>query len=267
MSLGKDNFLKTPPDYSLAFQQMEIDTSKLFAKIIGLETIKKLFINAIYAHDPVHLILVGPPGNGKTLFLKAVLEAYPAFSLFIDSTISSGIGMIEGIFDMAYRLRFLLVDEIEKFSKRDRKVLLNVLETGILSRSLRNNRRILTNLRIWFFATCNNIGQMQDEQPELLNRCEILKIPALDYNMFEYVVSIRLQQEKGINNKDIAKYIANRVYNEFGHETNIRRCIRLARLANSHAVRSREDDLITRDIVDDAVKWLKTNIHTLDDKV
>jgi len=31
MSLGKDNFLKVPPDYSLAFQQMDIDTSKLFA--------------------------------------------------------------------------------------------------------------------------------------------------------------------------------------------------------------------------------------------
>jgi len=53
-----------------------------------------------------------------------------------------------------------------------------------------------------------------------------------------------------------AKHIANRMYNEFGHETNIRRCIRLAWLANSHAIRSREDDIITRDIVDN-VKWLK----------
>lgn len=259
MSLNKDSLLQqTVPDLP---EQFNVDAS-MFDNIVGLDDIKKMFVNAIHANDPVHLMLVGPPGNGKTSFLKAVLELYPQYSLFIDSTISSGIGMIEDIFEMSHNLRFLLVDEIEKFDRNDRMVLLNVLETGILSRRLRHETKVLHDLNVWFFATCNDIVKMQKQQPELLNRCEILNIPALTFDTFEYVVSERLKREKGITNIDIAKYIANRVYNEFGNETNIRRCIRLARLANSHAILTRDDDTITEDIVDDIVDRLKANIHT-----
>jgi DNA replicative helicase MCM subunit Mcm2 (Cdc46/Mcm family) len=41
-------------------------------------------------------------------------------------------GIIDYPFDHS-DLKFLLIDEIDKLSKKDQKVLLNVMETGILS--------------------------------------------------------------------------------------------------------------------------------------
>jgi replication-associated recombination protein RarA len=246
-----------PADVNQLFHTLERNQD-IFKDIVGLEEVKRILLNSIYAFDPVHIILVGPPGNGKTLFLQAVLKAFTQFSLFIDSTISSGIGMIEGIFDRAHSLRFLLVDEIEKFSRRDRKVLLNLLETGIVSRSLRNERRLLTDMKVWFFATCNNINQIQTEQPELLNRCIILTVPALNYNKFEYVASIRLQREQGINTEEIAKYVAFKVFTEFD-ATDMRKCIQICRLANSQAQQLRKE--VDREVVDGVISRLKGNIH------
>jgi hypothetical protein len=101
---------------------------------------------------------------------------------------------------------------------------------------------------------------MQAEQPELLNRCEILTVPALDYDKFEYVARIRLQREKGIESTDIAKYIAQRCYNSFNQETNMRRCIRISRLSNSYAM-SNNQSTVTKEIVDKTISWVKGAIH------
>jgi replication-associated recombination protein RarA len=41
-------------------------------------------------------------------------------------------GIIDYLFDHT-DLKFLLIDEVDKLNKKDQKVLLNVMETGILS--------------------------------------------------------------------------------------------------------------------------------------
>jgi len=40
-----------------------------FDKIIGYEGIKRTFLRSLNSKEPVHILLVGPPGQAKTLFL------------------------------------------------------------------------------------------------------------------------------------------------------------------------------------------------------
>lgn len=83
----------------------------------------------------------------------------------------------------------------------------------------------------------------------------MVDIPALDYPTFQYVVSKRLLREKGIDNEEIGKYIAERVHEDFGHKTNMRLAIKIARLANSHALSTSKT--VSKDTVNIVVAWLK----------
>jgi MoxR-like ATPase len=257
MSLNPTSLLKareTIENYNKAFESTleTINQETLFKKVIELDTQKRILMDAIYAKDPVHIILIGKPGCGKSLLLECIRDAFPQYSQWIDSTISSGIGMVERIYEKVNRLRFLLVDELEKFNMNDRTTLLGLLSSGTLSRNLKDieDSYELTGLKIWFFATCNNIEKIKKIQPEFLDRCEVIKIPELDYETFLYVASKRLIREKGIHSEEIARYIAIRVYHDFGENTDLRRALRFARMSYARAIDMTEDDTITKDIVD-----------------
>jgi MoxR-like ATPase len=269
MSLSPSVLLKpreTIENYNKQFESTieNLNAETLFKKVIGLDTQKRIITSAIYSKDPVHIILIGPPGNGKTLFLECIQDAFSQHSQWIDSTTSSGIGMVERIIEKVKRLRFLLVDELEKFNMNDRTTLLRLLSSGKLNRDLKEVSVELTNLKIWFIATCNNIDKIQKQQPEFLDRCLVIKIPELDDETFLYVAGKRLQKEQGIHSEDIAKYIASRVFHDLGQETNMRKCIRLARMSYARAIETREDDTITKDIVDEVVIDIKNTMHTFD---
>jgi len=255
MSLTPTSLLKAREsieNYSKTFESTleSIDSKTLFHKVIGLEIQKRILMDAIRSKDPVHLILVGPPGCGKSLLLECIQEAFQEQSQWIDSTTSSGIGMIERIYEKVKRLRFLLVDELEKFNMDDRTVLLGLLSNGKLSRQLKDINIELHGLKVWFLATCNNIEKIKKIQPEFLDRAEIIRIPDLDYETFLYVASKRLQREDGIHSEEIARYIAIRVYHDFGENTDLRRALRFARMSYARAIDMTEDDTITKDIVD-----------------
>jgi stage III sporulation protein SpoIIIAA len=43
---------------------------RIFDEIVGYNGIKRTFVRSLDSKEPVHILLVGPPGQAKTLFLK-----------------------------------------------------------------------------------------------------------------------------------------------------------------------------------------------------
>jgi MoxR-like ATPase len=66
-----------------------------------------------------------------------------------------------GIFDCLFerRPRYLIIDEIEKMSKRDQASLLGLMESGLLS-ELKHRQRRMTQLKTWVFASANNADKL-----------------------------------------------------------------------------------------------------------
>jgi predicted ATPase with chaperone activity len=53
-----------------------VERVQIFEKIFGYEGIKRTFVRSLASKEPVHLLLVGPPGQAKTMFLKCILETF-----------------------------------------------------------------------------------------------------------------------------------------------------------------------------------------------
>ena len=96
-----------------------------------------------------------------------------------DGTTASGMGIIDYLFDHN-DLKFLLIDEIDKLSKKNQKVLLNVMETGIFSdvKAKRSKSARQTHMHLSIYATSNDTSNMLTS---LLSRFVKLNLP--EYNL------------------------------------------------------------------------------------
>jgi Holliday junction DNA helicase RuvB len=108
-----------------------IGKAQIFNNIVGYEGIKRTFLRSLNS-EPVHILLVGPPGQAKTMFLKCILEAFGTTKAFFTvGGNASKSGMIDVLFDM--QPKYLLVDEIEHLRPEYQTMLLSLMETGILT--------------------------------------------------------------------------------------------------------------------------------------
>src|SRR5215467_14116784 len=77
-----------------------IGRRQIFDEIVGYEGIKRTFVRSLTSNEPVHILLVGPPGQAKTLFLKCILETFGEKKAFfaIGGHVSKS-GLIEVLFE------------------------------------------------------------------------------------------------------------------------------------------------------------------------
>src|ERR687892_1456231 len=131
---------------------------QIFKNVIGYDDIKLLLYKMITSKYTNSVLLTGPPAaSSKTVFVLELLDHFKGKAYFVDGTTASGMGIVDYLFDHT-ELKFLLIDEIDKLSKKDQKVLLNVMETGILSdvkaKSSKSARKAHMHLSI--YATSND---------------------------------------------------------------------------------------------------------------
>jgi Holliday junction DNA helicase RuvB len=166
---------------------------QIFGNIFGYEGIKRTFIRSLNSQQPVHILLVGPPGQAKTLFLKCILETFGEKKAFftVGGNVSKS-GLIDLLFDM--RPYYLLIDEIEHLKPEYQTTLLSLMETGILTQTMHSKVRH-THLKIWVFATSNGTKKLSES---LLSR--VMYLNEYEFSQF-YEIAVKRLLADGLDKK------------------------------------------------------------------
>jgi hypothetical protein len=210
---------------------------RIFADIIGYEDLKKEFAKVLLSPTPVGILLIGPPGTCKSEFLKKIEAAADGRAEFING----GYGSKAGIFDKLYQNRptYVLVDEIDKLSGQDQIALLDLMQSGRLTKNTKSESYDIE-LNAWVFATANNKENILEP---LFDRFETYHLSDYTDEEFRKIAVSRLRQE-GIGNEELALYIANAVLRSLNRKS-LRDAIRIARKCR------------TTEEVDETVRTLK----------
>lgn len=188
----------------------------------GYDDIKEIFLASLKANNPVHILLVGPPGTAKSLMLMEVERLRG--SVFITGGTTTKVGIRDILLDK--RPRILIIDELDKISSPDDvSVLLTLMESGrvIVAKHKEHKEE---KMKTWVFAAANTTRHMP---PELLDRFQIFYLRPYDDETLKRVIVKCLTKREKVN-EEMAKYIAEKVVNING---TVRDAIRVARLATT----------------------------------
>jgi holliday junction DNA helicase RuvB len=194
----------------------------LFENIYGYDDIKRLFRMALESDHRSSILLTGPPASAKTLFLQSLMKL--KCSHFIDCSNATRSGVVDYVFKL--RPKYLLLDELDKLSRKNQKFLLNLLETGIVSETKFSKTR-KTEIRTSVFATSNNVENIIEP---LLSRFFIVKLHPYTYEQF-YEITIKLLTGYRYHvDEEIAKVTVEVIWNT---SRNIRDAIKIATMSKS----------------------------------
>jgi Holliday junction resolvasome RuvABC ATP-dependent DNA helicase subunit len=196
----------------------------MFDGIVGYDGIKRTFTRSLTSKEPVHILLVGPPRQGKTLFLKCIVDRFGKSAFFTVGGNASKSGLIDVLFDM--QPKYLLVDEIEHLKPEYQTALLSLMETGILTQTMHSRVRQMQ-LKTWVFAASNGTKKLSEP---LLSRFRVMYLNKYEFSQF-YEISIKKLLEGGLDKKS-AREIAISVWEQLPHP-NIRNCVQIGRLVKN----------------------------------
>lgn len=199
---------------------------RFFSDIHQYDDLKQLLSRVLLSKESVHCVLVGPPASGKTIFLLSIQKKMKDV-FFIDATNASGAGIVDKLF--AYpRTKIILIDEIEKLTKRDQNMLLNVLETGMLVSTKVRKTQEMRFVGIKLFATSNDIEQLSKP---LRSRLMEFHLPEYDFSEFREIVE-KLAATRYRLNREITDKIAYTVWHNMGTK-DVRNALQLMKLVSS----------------------------------
>ncbi len=219
---SKNLALKSVASQTNDIPQLDLSIN-LFENIVGYDDVKKIFNYALNSSLPVHILLVGPPGSAKTLFLMECMKL--SRSYFTLGSHSTKAGMLDYLFNN--RPRNLIIDEIEYMAIKDQAALLSLMETGILSETKFEKTRKSV-MRTWVFASCNNEKKLLTP---LLSRFFVLYFKKYNYEAFEKISNHILNRECNLDT-EISTLISNLVWNKL-RSRDIRDCVKIGRICKN----------------------------------
>jgi Holliday junction DNA helicase RuvB len=195
---------------------------KLFADIYGYDDIKKLFRMALESNHTCSILLTGPPASAKTLFLQSLMKLKDSY--FIDCSNATKSGVVDYVF--VNKPKYLLLDELDKLSRKDQTFLLNLMETGMVSETKHNKTRKI-DIKTSVFATSNNVEKIIEP---LQSRFFVAKLQAYTDEQFYKITTRILTSNQYRVDEDIARGTAQAVWRA---SRNIRDSIKISKMAGS----------------------------------
>jgi MoxR-like ATPase len=197
----------------------------MFDDIVGYEGIKRTFLRSLGSQEPVHILLVGPPGQAKTLFHECILETFGEKKAFFTlGGNASKSGLIEVLFDI--QPKYLLVDEIEHLKPEYQTTVLSLMETGILTQTMHSKVRQI-HLKTWVFATSNGTKKLSEP---LFSRFRVMYLKRYEFSQF-YETAVKKLLDEGLDKK-AADEIAISVWEQLPNP-NIRNCVQIGPLVKN----------------------------------
>lgn len=203
------------------FPDKEEHLDGVFDDVVGYEKVKWLMKRAITTQDITNILLVGPPGSAKTVFLMCINSMEG--SVFMSGKPSSGPGVLDKMFEE--KPRFMLIDEMDDMPGETQEVLSQYTETGILDETKSGkDRKLKTNTKT--FGSANHKDQIQGH---ILDRFLVLEFdPYTKEEFIEVCEHILPKKEKQTVQEagDIARAIW-----DMEDEANVRKAIQVSRLS------------------------------------
>jgi MoxR-like ATPase len=205
-------------------QEVVQQSEEFFSEIVGYSDIKELFMKCIQSNK-MHVILDGPPASAKSLFLYEMLRNLGYDAYFVDCTNASGPGLVDYLFEND--VKYLLLDEVEKMSKSDQNVLLNLMETGILT-STKVRKTGSKKMDISIYATTNDIEELSKP---FRSRFMEFSLPPYTYNEF-CDIAIKLLGKRYNHDKELSLNIVDTVWNKI-KSRDIRDLLQVSKLSET----------------------------------
>lgn len=233
--LFKIHIDQTLPIFEQAYQ--------FFKNIKGMDDIKRSLYLDLIADTEVKTgmnnLLNGVPGCGKTLFLDTVRESCNDV-LYIDLSLgNSAAGIVQHLKDNM-NAKIIVFDEVDKAKKDIQPILLNLLQTGEITKVLKGEK-INFKMNALVFAATNSIDKLSDA---FKSRFTIHNIPEYTDSEFIDVVTYCLD---GKVQSNIAVLIAKILLSN--NMKNVRLAIRISKKMNN---RLTEDEIVT--VIEDVIK-------------
>ncbi len=187
-------------DYTISQEE------RFFSSIYGYDDIKKLLMRCISAKEPTHVLLIGPPGSCKTVFLLEMDRGLDNKTYFTDATSASGPGIIDYL--------------------KDQSVLLNLMENNVLIETKVCKTR-KKEMKVSVFATCNDIAKISNA---LRSRFIVLLLEEYAYDQFLGIAKHLLAKIYGMN-EVLSAMIADAIWNSGSKD--VRDLLKVGKLAKS----------------------------------
>src|ERR671910_1982522 len=197
------------------------NVENMFNDIYGRDEIKQIILMALKSERPVHVLLTGEPGCGKTQFLENIKGYYKDRAYFTIGAHSTKAGMLDYLFDR--RPRFLLIDEIEHMPAKDQAVLLSLMQSQVISETKYRKTR-QTQLKCSVFASSNSTKKMLDP---LLSRFVMIIVEKYSYEEFKDIAMKVLTVRENVQDETLAMTIIDEVWKNMGVYANIRDIIKI----------------------------------------